>query len=182
MDKKRLKKILIILVLALMVFMFMRFYINAQVQLLQQSEQGSPAELTVETAQPDSLAVVPADDNGSDTGQSGISASSSTETEGPVIDQDALQEYKVYRFRSSKLLNQHYEKHGIEMGFASAAEYEQAASDVVNNPAALHKTEKEDGDDIYYVEATNEFVVVSTDGYIRTFFCPDSGKKYFDKQ
>ena len=27
-----------------------------------------------------------------------------------------------------------------------------------------------------------EFVVVSTDGYIRTYFCPDSGKKYFDKQ
>ena len=55
-------------------------------------------------------------------------------------------------------------------------------SDVVNNPKSLHKTEKEDGDDVYYKEDTNEFVVVSTDGYIRTYFNPDSGKKYFDRQ
>ena len=68
------------------------------------------------------------------------------------------------------------------MGFASAADYEAAAAAVVINPNALHKTEKEDGDDVYYVEATNEFVVVSTDGYIRTYFLPDSGKKYYDKQ
>ena len=43
-------------------------------------------------------------------------------------------------------------------------------------------SEKEDGDDVYYKEDTNEFVVVSTDGYIRTYFNPDSGKKYFDRQ
>ncbi len=92
------------------------------------------------------------------------------------------QNYVEYRFRNSKLLNQHYDKHGKEMGFASAADYEKAASDVVNDPSALHKTEKEDGDDIYYIEATNDFVVVSTDGYIRTYFWPDSGKKYYDKQ
>ena len=68
------------------------------------------------------------------------------------------------------------------MGFASAADYEAAASAVINNPAALSKTEQEDGDMCYYVEDTNEFVVLSTDGYIRTYFLPDSGKKYFDKQ
>ncbi|MBQ2147419.1 MAG: hypothetical protein II439_03940, partial [Firmicutes bacterium] len=27
-----------------------------------------------------------------------------------------------------------------------------------------------------------EFVVLSKDGYIRTYFWPDSGKKYYDKQ
>lgn len=87
-----------------------------------------------------------------------------------------------YRFRNSTLLNQHYEKHGKEMGFASAEEYEKAAAAVPNNPAALHKTEKEDGDDVYYIESTNEFVVVSTDGYIRTYFNPDRGIDYFNKQ
>ncbi|SNU06891.1 Fibronectin type III domain-containing protein [Lachnospiraceae bacterium] len=89
---------------------------------------------------------------------------------------------KVYRFRSDYYLKQHYDKHGKSMGFASAEEYEAAASDVVLNPESLHKTEKEDGDDCYYLEATNDFVVVSTDGYIRTYFRPDSGKSYFDKQ
>ena len=38
------------------------------------------------------------------------------------------------------------------------------------------------GDDVYYVEDTNEFVVLSRDGYIRTYFNPDRGKAYFDKQ
>lgn len=87
-----------------------------------------------------------------------------------------------YYFRSEKLLSQHYDKHGRDMGFASAAEYEKAASAVINNPEALYKTEAEDGDGVYYIEETNEFVVLSTDGYIRTYFLPDSGKKYFDKQ
>lgn len=86
------------------------------------------------------------------------------------------------RFRNKSLLNQHYQKHGIDMGFASAEEYEKAAAAVPANPAALHKTEKEDGDDVYYIESTNEFVVVSTDGYIRTYFLPDAGRNYFDRQ
>ena len=44
------------------------------------------------------------------------------------------------------------------------------------------KYEKEDGDEVYYIEATNEFVILSKDGYIRTYFRPNSGKKYFDRQ
>lgn len=90
--------------------------------------------------------------------------------------------YVEYRFRSKKLLNQHYEKHGIEMGFDSKEEYQAAASDVINNPKALTKTEKEDGDYVYYVEETNEFVILSLDGYIRTYFNPNGGRKYFDRQ
>ena len=91
-------------------------------------------------------------------------------------------EYVNYTFRNIKYLNEHFEKHGIEMGFSSAAEYQQAASDVVNNSNALHKLEAEDGDDVYYLEATNEFVIVSKDGYLRTYFLPNAGKAYFDRQ
>ncbi len=87
-----------------------------------------------------------------------------------------------YHFRNKKLLNSHFEKHGIEMGFDTAAEYEAAASAVVNNKGALHKTEKEDGDDVYYLEDTNEFVIVSKDGYIRTYFNPNDGIKYYNRQ
>ena len=104
--------------------------------------------------------------------QPAVSTSEST----PTIEQTA------YKFRNKNLLDQHYEKHGRDMGFASAEEYEKAASAVVNNPNALHKIEKEDGDDVYYVESTNEFVIVSTDGYIRTYFLPDRGIDYYNKQ
>ena len=89
-------------------------------------------------------------------------------------------DYQEYHFRNEDLLESHYEKHGKEMGFSSSKEYEMSASEVVNNPESLHKTEKEDGDDVYYIEETNEFVIVSTDGYIRTYFYPRDGIEYFD--
>ena len=88
----------------------------------------------------------------------------------------------AYRFRNERLLTEHYEKHGIEMGFPNAAAYEAAASAVITNPNSLFKIEAEDGDGVYYLEATNEFVILSTDGYIRTYFLPSSGKAYFDRQ
>ena len=87
-----------------------------------------------------------------------------------------------YCFRNQDLLVYHFQKHGIEMGFGSPEDYELAAVAVVTNPDALHKTEAEDGDDVYYIEETNEFVVVSTDGYIRTYFYPSDGKDYYDRQ
>ena len=68
------------------------------------------------------------------------------------------------------------------MGFDSSSSYEKAASDVINNPKALNKIESEDGDYVYYVEETNEFVILSKDGYIRTYFLPSAGKKYYDRQ
>ncbi len=89
---------------------------------------------------------------------------------------------KQYCFRNSELLNEHYKSHGIEMGFASAEEYEKAAAAVIDAPGVLHKYEKEDNDDVYYLENTNEIVIVSTDGFIRTYFKPDRGKDYFDEQ
>lgn len=85
-------------------------------------------------------------------------------------------------FRNENLLNDHYEKHGKEMGFASAKSYEAAACKVVENRQSLHKTEAEDGDDVYYLESTNELVIVSKDGYIRTYFCPSDGIDYYNRQ
>lgn len=94
--------------------------------------------------------------------------------------------YVEYRFRSKKQLNEHYEKHGSEFkddfDYNSAADYEKGASDVINCKEALHKTEAEDGDGVYYIEDTNEFVILSTDGYIRTYFRPSGGKSYYDRQ
>lgn len=88
--------------------------------------------------------------------------------------------YIRYYFRNNDRLIQHYEKHGIEMGFASAEDYEKSASDVINNPNSLHKLEAEDNDDVYYLESTGEFVILSTDGYIRTYYYADLD--YFNRQ
>lgn len=107
----------------------------------------------------------------------------------PVPDNSVVEQSPVvavpvaaYHFRNANLLNDHFVKHGVEMGFATAEAYEAAASAVITNPNSLYKIEAEDGDGVYYLEATNEFVILSTDGYIRTYFLPSGGKAYFDRQ
>lgn len=87
-----------------------------------------------------------------------------------------------YQFRNNQLLKEHFEKHGAEFPYDTKEEYLNGANEMLKNPNKLHKTEKEDGDDVYYLEETNEFIIVSTDGYLRTYFKPSKGKKYFDKQ
>ena len=113
-----------------------------------------------------------------------VSAETTQET--PETDAQAAQSSSAstpqYKFRNSNLLNDHFEKHGKEMGFATAEDYQAAASAVVTNANALHKLEAEDGDDVYYIESTNDFVIVSTDGYIRTYFRPNNGIEYYNRQ
>lgn len=113
-------------------------------------------------------------------------ASAEPPQETPETDAQAAQSSGIstpqYKFRNSNLLNEHFEKHGKEMGFATAEDYQAAASAVVTNANALHKLEAEDGDDVYYIESSNDFVIVSTDGYIRTYFRPNSGIEYYNRQ
>lgn len=97
---------------------------------------------------------------------------------------DPQKEYKQYSFRSKKLFDSHYEKHGSEFGSITQEEYLQLANDLLNSdsPSILNKTEKEDGDDVFFDTDTGYFLVLSTDGYIRTFFIPDKGIDYYNRQ
>lgn len=104
------------------------------------------------------------------------------QAESQIVQEEQYVSEITYSFRNEKLLNDHYEKHGIEMGFDSAESYESAANEVINHPDTLHRIEEEDGDDVYYLEENNGFVIVSIDGYIRTFFYPDDGLDYFNRQ
>lgn len=102
--------------------------------------------------------------------------------ESKEVSEDSMASAPELYFRNDSLLESHYEKHGIEMGFDSAKEYEKAAAAVTTDPDVLHKLEAEDGDDVYYLERTNEFVVVSKDGHIRTYFHPSAGLDYYNRQ
>ena len=104
------------------------------------------------------------------------------QAESQVAQEEQYIQEIIYSFRNEKLLNDHYEKHGKEMGFDSATSYEAAANEIIHHPDSLHRIEEEDGDDVYYLEETNGFVIVSIDGYIRTFFYPDDGLDYFNRQ
>ena len=87
-----------------------------------------------------------------------------------------------YTFRKNEYLEEHYEKHGEEFDYASAQEYLEGANRVLNSAEVLCKQEAEDGDLVYYLESTNELVIVSTDGYIRTYFRPEDGIDYFNRK
>ncbi len=105
-----------------------------------------------------------------------------TSTDLTTSSDDNNNDYQVYyQFRNKSKFESHFEKHGGEMGFSTAQEYLDAANALINNPDALHKYEKEDGDDIYFLESTNEIAFVSQDGYLRTYFIC-SGKNYYDRQ
>ncbi len=86
----------------------------------------------------------------------------------------------AYCFRKAEYLTEHFQKQGAEFPKATEEEYLLGANNVIQNPNALHKLEAEDGDDVYYVESTGEFVVVSTDGYIRTYFI--AALDYYNRQ
>lgn len=102
---------------------------------------------------------------------------SEEQTEQKLTAEDA-----VYAFRSFQMLREHYEKHGIAMGYESEEEYLAGANRVIASTKSLHKKESEDNDDIFFLESTGELVVLSTDGYIRTYFKPEDGIEYYNRQ
>ncbi len=90
---------------------------------------------------------------------------------------------KQYNFRNDKLLDVHYDKHKDEFGDITKDEYLEGANNLLNelSETVITKTE-EDGDTIYYDTKTNEFLVLSNDGYIRTYFIPEDGIDYFNRK
>lgn len=88
----------------------------------------------------------------------------------------------IYTFRAERNLKEHFEKHGDEFDYDSEEEYLQGANRVIQSKDVLHKHEEEDGDDVYYLEESNEIVIVGTNGHIRTYFKPSDGKDYYNRQ
>ncbi len=180
------KKILII-VAVLMILIFAYFMSRAKNSGGGNSEGNSAGNNTVEVVTTQSTSENTTESSTEKTTETKTETTTETvmsSTEDELEDEKTTEEIteEEYTFRNNNRRDEHYEKHGKYMGFDDAEEYEEAASDVVNNPESLHKTEKEDGDDVYYLKDSNEFVIVSPDGYIRTYFNPDDGIAYYNRQ
>jgi|GEM_PF-417481 len=96
---------------------------------------------------------------------------------------ESSKEEVFYYFRNQGLYDSHYEKHGHEFGNITKEEYLQKANDLINSdsPDILTKYE-DDGDFMYFNKKTDEFLVLAPDGYIRTYFIPDDGIDYWNRQ
>ncbi|MBQ3888365.1 MAG: hypothetical protein II738_01335 [Clostridia bacterium] len=86
---------------------------------------------------------------------------------------------KTLQFRNEKYLEEHYQKHGRQVGAVSKEDYVQMAAAVIRSGDAQIRNQV-DGDTAYYIPATREFAVLSGDGYIRTYFL--ASQDYFDRQ
>ncbi len=95
---------------------------------------------------------------------------------------EQTQQVFLYNFRRSSYLTEHFNKHGDEFGYENEQEYLEGANDVIADKKSLHKTEAGDGDHVFFQESTGSIVFVSQDGYIRTYFKPDDGIEYFNRQ
>ncbi len=83
-------------------------------------------------------------------------------------------------FSNPETFLEHYNKHKGETKSRSPREYLSKANRVVSSKKSLRKTEKEDGDMIYFDSATGEIVFVSKYNKIRTYYICDYD--YFKRQ
>jgi len=87
-------------------------------------------------------------------------------------------------FRTRERLNEHYRKHGREFGVKRAADYLRLAQLLRDRPK---------GDDVLvfvrndavtckFDRVSGAFVAYNSDGTLRTFFRPNDGEAYFERQ
>lgn len=93
---------------------------------------------------------------------------------------------KKLAFRTQKLLDSHYDKHVVkqkEYGSISKQQYLEKAQDIIgsDSPNVISK-KRLDGSRVFYNKETNDFVVLSKDGYIQTLFKPKDGIDYYNRQ
>ena len=84
-------------------------------------------------------------------------------------------------FETPKLMQRHYKKHGKEYGDISIESYLSLANELANMPDSedVEKMVRSDESTAIYRFSTNDFLVLTKEGNIRTFFKPKSGKEYW---
>lgn len=77
----------------------------------------------------------------------------------------------------------HFYAHGYDMEYTYITDYSQAAINFANSEDEENISfTAENGSTYKYNEDTNEFLIVSKDGKIVTYFEPDRGIEYFYEQ
>jgi pyocin large subunit-like protein len=88
-------------------------------------------------------------------------------------------------FASRRSFEQHFEKHGAEFGHIDQAEYLALAQRLRDKPVGgpvLEIVRQADGVVTRFDRETGYFGAYNRDGTIRTFFIPNDGERYFQRQ
>jgi hypothetical protein len=87
-------------------------------------------------------------------------------------------------FRTTHALTEHFAKHGAEFRAASPMEYLALAQALRDRPAGGDVLEIVRGDGVItrFDRGSGAFIAFERDGVIRTFFVPNDGERYFQRQ
>jgi pyocin large subunit-like protein len=87
-------------------------------------------------------------------------------------------------FRSQAQLDEHYQKHGREFGAISKAEYLRLAQELRDAPAGgpILEAQRPDGEFSRFDRRHGYFGAYNRNRTIRTFFIPNNGERYFQRQ
>jgi pyocin large subunit-like protein len=87
-------------------------------------------------------------------------------------------------FRSPAQLDEHYQKHGAEFGAISKAEYLRLAQELRDAPAGgpILEARRPSGEFSRFDRRHGYFGAYNRNGTIRTFFIPNAGERYFQRQ
>lgn len=88
------------------------------------------------------------------------------------------------RFETPEKMQKHYDKHIDKYGNISISEYIALANELVNakDTDDIERIIRSDESTAIYRFSTNDFLVITKDGYIRTFFKPDDGEAYWREE
>ncbi len=87
-------------------------------------------------------------------------------------------------FRGRFQLDEHYRKHGAEFGAISKAEYLRLAQELrdARPGGPILEARRPDGEFSRFDRRHGYFGAYNRDGTIRTFFIPNNGERYFERQ
>ncbi len=87
-------------------------------------------------------------------------------------------------FRSRAQLDEHYAKHGAEFGHISEAEYLRLAQELRDAPVGgpILEARRPNGQFSRFDRRKGYFGAYNPDRTIRTFFIPNNGERYFQRQ
>ena len=87
-------------------------------------------------------------------------------------------------FRSQTQFDEHYQKHGAEFGRIGQPEYLRLAQELRDAPAGgpILEIKRQDGQFSRFDRRHKYFGAYDADRTIRTFFIPNDGERYFQRQ
>jgi pyocin large subunit-like protein len=87
-------------------------------------------------------------------------------------------------FRSQARFDEHYQKHGAEFGTISPAEYLRLAQELRDAPVggSILEARRPNGEFSRFDRRHGYFGAYNPDRTIRTFFIPNAGERYFQRQ